>query len=896
MEGQIVISFRAAGGPGRGFLERARALELRARAHGAVMVAWDASRITFAFDASQLEHALGLVIKPGDDTAEGELAWSVGIAQGDLKLLAEDSSRGKLAWGPPLVAASVLSQTAEPGEVLCAQTLRALSSGVLLTAGTRMGRDGALRVRGVRLNRTHPWRKQAVEQLSHMRVAPLVGSGHSPPPPASIEAGSLLMLRADPGTGGTRYMTELASRASRALVVVPSGSSFEPLGALRRAIARSVTRELSPLLLELADSLDSLLAGNGTSLDMAARLVTAFLWPKTEGLAPGLLLLDDAKGIDPATLEACVRAARAPSAAFGIVARLDATSGLPSVLAAVPKTEEIEIAPLSRDAAEGLAGGCTNEALDPLARRRWARLAAHVPLGVVESVAYGIVTGELTWKDDKATPRSRASGRGKVRGAQEWILLRARDESEACRAILCVIALLGGEAKVARLAGVLEGAKLRFDVDAVLEELIRGRWLVDTQEDWIALPSRTHRDALIGLVEADARKPLHVAAADVLEAEEGVFGRVEAAFHAGQAGDGPRAARIALAAARGTADARLEASTTQLIAFARRADPSCEETALELLANALERSPSVPPPKSRSIPASRSAPPPPPVTVAAALAPAPALPLARPASVAPPPMPDRKSVAPPARSIPPLAADADVAAAVAGAEAAIAEASAASLPRSPVDDEAAAWEVDTSHDSEPPTIAKIELAPMAPNGGVARVLPEDAAEGDAPRSGTPAVAPVDIESPEPPPASSGANIASRLGELAKEALLSADNAALERWVDGLRAAGESPMFTDRLRALSRLGRGDIGDALRVLRRTRSSLDPNDHKLRCQTSLAMGVALSVAGRPQEALLEGMDALARARHANDERGAEACLAFLAKLFAAQGRPEAERLRAP
>jgi len=140
----------------------------------------------------------------------------------------------------------------------------------------------------------------------------------------------------------------------------------------------------------------------------------------------------------------------------------------------------------------------------------------------------------------------------------------------------------------------------------------------------------------------------------------------------------------------------------------------------------------------------------------------------------------------------------------------------------------------------------------------------------------------------------GAHIALRLGELAKDALLSADNAALERWVDGLRASGESPMFTERLRALSRLGRGDIGDALRVLRRTRSALDPDDHKQRCQTSLALGVALSVAGRPQEALLEGMDALARARHAGDERGAKACLAFLAKLFTSVGRPEGDRLR--
>ena len=147
----------------------------------------------------------------------------------------------------------------------------------------------------------------------------------------------------------------------------------------------------------------------------------------------------------------------------------------------------------------------------------------------------------------------------------------------------------------------------------------------------------------------------------------------------------------------------------------------------------------------------------------------------------------------------------------------------------------------------------------------------------------------------PPAGAPGSQIAVRLGELAKEALLAADNAALERWVDGLSAAGESPAFTERMRAMARLGRGDIGDALRVLRRTRARLDPTDHRRRCQTSLALGVALSVAGRPQEALLEGMDALARARQTSDERGAAACLAFLAKLYTSVSREaDAGRLR--
>ena len=823
MEGRIVISFRepgaAPGTTGRSFPERARALESRVRLHGAVMVAWDGNRVSFAFDEAKLPEAIGVATVRGEDTLDGEDAWCVGVAQGDLTRLV-DASRGDLAWGPSLVAASLLSGVARPGEVLLAPGVKALCSGELLTEGHRVARDGSMRVRGARLDTVVPWRRHAVEHLSQMRVAPLVGA---PPAPTGVDPGSLLILRADPGTGGSRYIAELAARASRALIVLPAGSSYEPLGALRRALARSTTRELSPLLLELTGPLEALLAGEGVSLDMAARLVTAFLWPKTEGQTPGLLLLDDAKHIDPATLEACVRAAEDVRAAFGIVARLDATGGLPSVLAVLTRTSEVEIAPLNHDDAQQVAAGCTSDALDAVARRRWAWLAANVPLGVVESVAYGIVSGDLRWGQGsgaKASPRQRTSGRGKVRAASDWISVRARGESRASQLVLCLIALLGGEAKVTRLAKILERAGERIAVDAVLEELMRGRWLVDTQEDWVALPSRTHREALAVLLDAETRRPIHRASAEVIQKQEGVFGRVEAGWHAAQVGDGPAAARILIAAARATAAARLEASTTQLIAFARRADPSCEEAALELLANALERAPSNAPPRSRPVP---------------------------PRSIPPMPrVPHLSSLLPPR-----TASDSE---------------------------ELAPFEVDTSHDSEPPTIAKIDLPPMA-RSDASPILP-DVAEADD----------------EPPVASSGANIAVRLGELAKEALLSADNAALERWVDGLTAAGESPMFTERLRALSRLGRGDIGDALRVLRHTRSSLDPTDHKQRCQTSLALGVALSVAGRPQEALLEGMDALARARHAEDEHGAIACLAFLAKLYTAQGREEVELLRAP
>ena len=148
----------------------------------------------------------------------------------------------------------------------------------------------------------------------------------------------------------------------------------------------------------------------------------------------------------------------------------------------------------------------------------------------------------------------------------------------------------------------------------------------------------------------------------------------------------------------------------------------------------------------------------------------------------------------------------------------------------------------------------------------------------------------------PAEATTGEDVGERLTELAKEALMGADNQSLEQWAEGLLATGEHGRFAERMQAIVRLARGDVGDALRALRSARAELDANAPPMeRCQASLALGVALAVAGRPDEALLEALDALARAREQGDDKGGSACLAFLSKLFATVDRPEdANRLR--
>ncbi|MBV9949702.1 MAG: hypothetical protein JOZ69_22870, partial [Myxococcales bacterium] len=76
------------------------------------------------------------------------------------------------------------------------------------------------------------------------------------------------------------------------------------------------------------------------------------------------------------------------------------------------------------------------------------------------------------------------------------------------------------------------------------------------------------------------------------------------------------------------------------------------------------------------------------------------------------------------------------------------------------------------------------------------------------------------------------------------------------------------------------------EALARLRRARARAEGGAPATRCQAALALGMMLSIAGRSEEALLEALDALARAKEAQDGKAVSACTALLAKLYAAQG----------
>jgi len=100
-------------------------------------------------------------------------------------------------------------------------------------------------------------------------------------------------------------------------------------------------------------------------------------------------------------------------------------------------------------------------------------------------------------------------------------------------------------------------------------------------------------------------------------------------------------------------------------------------------------------------------------------------------------------------------------------------------------------------------------------------------------------------------------------------------------------------LADRVRALSRHDRkSDPMLAIADLRRARARANDGPPTVRCQAALALALALSIAGRVEEGLLEALDALASARVAQDPKAVGASIALLCKLYAGAGFPDAAK----
>jgi hypothetical protein len=147
----------------------------------------------------------------------------------------------------------------------------------------------------------------------------------------------------------------------------------------------------------------------------------------------------------------------------------------------------------------------------------------------------------------------------------------------------------------------------------------------------------------------------------------------------------------------------------------------------------------------------------------------------------------------------------------------------------------------------------------------------------------------------PPPAASAhsgpqrqATGSFQLLELAREALVKADDVPLDDIVAALKLTVDNAEVVERLAGVLAMTRGAKEEGLRMLRRGAESENREDKRARAVLAYAIGVA--AAGRHEDSLLEALTALATTRALGDKSGEKACARFLSRLSAATGHADA------
>lgn len=756
-----------------GFSARAEELCRRATALGGRITAWHVGSFAFDFALDGLEDALELLI--ADPLPEG---FGVGVAQGALSAVIESGSRITLSSGPALVRASALARLAQAGEVLLDEGLSAVKAGEILTLGERATLVGGNRLAGLRLDMRFPLRAHVESSVTRLVEPPWIGQGALDELVLKLEPGKLCVLSADPGTGGTRALAEIRSRARLPALLVAPADTGEPLGALRVAILRADLE--NPRRGRLPEpqhaSLARLLAGEGTTREAGAALVGASVG------ANGLVLVDDAGDVDSDTLEVLAAAI----AEFGLraVVRIAISDFLPAPLTELARGAEPILGALEPRDLAALAQGFVDGAWPVDAATRFCARADSGPLALREAMAAALESGELVWSDRGPVPRFEQAAPGK-QGMSFWIDKRLGLLTAARRAVLEALAVVGGRGTLDDLGGIVERrGGIPEDVERIASELDQRHWLRRMPKD-VLLETRSARRAILEALGREQRAALHAAASRALEASGRRLSLGSAALHAMLAGERERALELARGAAKAAADAGLSASARALNEFAARGERA-PLAGRGLTAAWSWDTPSIFPRRSSAAPAK------------------------------PPPPPPRRSQPSAAR--------------------------------------AAASEA-------PKPLSLSGEAPAKPSMKPSR--------------------PAERHASEPPWAAHAA-----------QALKEGDWESVQRLVVELRETGESSLAADRLEAMAELARGEIGEALRLLRQGKERAQTADAAARSRAALALGVALATAGRLDEALLEALEALARARECEDSGGGRACARFLAQLSAKAGQDNAAR----
>lgn len=821
----------------------ATAFVKRAVALGGRVIAWQPSAFAFDFDPEAVDEIIELV------TAQPLPAgYTAGVAQGPVDVVLDAGYEVALAAGSTLARAQALARVARGGDVLLHPSVSGVESRALLTLGSRIGVVGRERVRGARLDLRYPLRRLAVGAMSQLtHEVPLEAAPD--PHEVAVVPGKLSLVIAPHGHGGTRYLSALAAvhADSSALFVGPHPIG-EPLGALRRAFVRatSLRPDAAQLFRSAGPSLGQLLAGRGLSIEQSAALIVEWLRGTSDPVAGGLVLVDDVVEVDRDTLEAIGRAAA--QAELAVVARVARPRRLPRALDRLARASSVELLPMGSPAGERLLNSLAQGALDERAVKRWAKRGGSTPLGLFEALIEGVEGGELVSQADRLVPRIRLAGRGRTQRAEHWIARRMGLLDPDSRTWLETIALLGGEVELRELDALGAEARLtKLTASDALVALSERHWLRESGPGLCALPSRTHRDAILSQMDEKRLRALHHAASTLLAESPRPLAQASAALHAVLSGNVGKAALLAVKGAAAARAAGLVGTAEALEAFAHTG----EQSALAHRGLAGRWNWDAPEPISIAPDGGSTLAFDPDSTVDS-------IPLGAPADADAASEPMSGALSEPERSKEPQpdAVDVDVEMEPLGDD------EEGDRPTLISDDAIAAA-------ARPPMV---DASPVTPRSA-APPAPEQAPEESGPVVG------VQFESEPVTGAPAWAADALRRGDLA----------ALDALVSEMRDQHPGSLIADRIGALTELRRGNAVGALRILRGARERAESLDARERGRVALALAIALSARGHALDALLEALEALACAREAQDVSGARACARFIAALTRAADEPE-------
>lgn len=896
-------------------LQTARALSKRAAARGGNLIAWGARSLAFDFDFDAVEDVIELCC---EDARDPDIAYGIGVAQGELEPIDEMAAGYSLGWGPGLVRAEALARVARAGEVLLDSGLDPIRSGDLLTQGARIRVLGRERLRGQRLDLQHPWRADLALLVSDLMTPLLIGRPQLGE--MLVPAGSAGVIRADRGFGGSRFLGELARTLEPARVLRLSPSAVgEPFGALRRGLLKARSRGQAPAVLDgvHAESLESLLVGEGLDLESCAGLLCAWLAPAGARGPSGAVLLDDVHDIDSDTQEA-IRVA-IEDMPFRLIMRCAEAESVPEAFNDLPLVVDVRLGPLSTREASELAKAWLNDELEPAMAERFARAGDGNPLAIAEAIAEALEGGELVWEDRRAIARVRRAGRGGPKSAVHWIVARAQHLDAAPRAVLFALAVLGGEADSQDVCDLVKrSSAVALEFERVVRALEATRWLRRPAPELLSLPSASHRDAVLSMLSSQRSAEWHLEAAVVLANNNRPLCAASAAAHAMLGGDLDSAVKLAQRAAASARAIDLADTAAALDSFGAQRDPAeltgrgvsisifpvDSPSRQRIPSHALPSDPSPPPRAGSARPSAPARSPlaaprlPGPDVLAFAAGGVPSTPgvrrpaLAQPLSAAaPPPLTDRRP-----RGQPPRAAAEDSPGGVApqpqraGQSSvmlprAAALPSAAARPGATPPQRATASAGASKH--KPPAVARPALG-ISPPRAPGPVAPPTQHSGspikhtDSTSDELPEIEVDDLDLIEEPSAAVRNELALRATDL----LRSSDWAGASELAAELRKTRRHLALADRLDALVKLGRGEAGEALGSLKRAAEAATASASGDRCRAALVHAIGLSVAGRNAEALLEALSALAFARASGDQRGEHACARFIAQLCEAGG----------